>query len=224
MNLSEVAGLTEFALRPARRRDRWRLQSLVWQFMHEEASPHLWKTLARQFIRPLLWFSLGLLLQLYLLFAVSLPVGQGILIILFNLTLVLWIGVILSFLRVLLLMYSEVLRQWSNYCVIEHQNRLIACSGLRITASYSVIYNLFVHPQWRGQYLGSQLVQTLTQKARPPLYLACKPQRLNFYTRLGFQRVNYEQLPLPAQQYFQLFQPQLKSKPPLLYIMKYKVG
>ncbi|NEO27964.1 MAG: hypothetical protein F6K03_14035, partial [Kamptonema sp. SIO4C4] len=86
MKLGEATSLTEFSLRPARRRDRWRLQYLVWQFMGEEASPHLWKTLTRQFLPPLLLFSLTILLQLYLLFSLPPSFGQGFLLILLNVT------------------------------------------------------------------------------------------------------------------------------------------
>jgi GNAT superfamily N-acetyltransferase len=54
------------------------------------------------------------------------------------------------------------------------------------TEKKSSIQSLFVAPAWRRRGLGSALVRRLIQEAPLPLYVDSLPNRVSFYTRLGF--------------------------------------
>lgn len=54
------------------------------------------------------------------------------------------------------------------------------------TEKKSSIQSLFVAPDWRRRGLGSALVRRLIQEAPLPLYVDSLPNRVSFYTRLGF--------------------------------------
>jgi N-acetylglutamate synthase-like GNAT family acetyltransferase len=88
---------------------------------------------------------------------------------------------------------------WRRYWVLESDHSLIACAKLNRQSDYSVLYDVYVFPTWRGQGLGSYLVNYLTQHATKPLYLATLPARLPFYKRLGFVPVPVSRLPLLLQ-------------------------
>lgn len=84
--------------------------------------------------------------------------------------------------------------EWLDFWVIEYENSLVACAKLCQYSDYSVLFDLFVIPEWRNQGLGSFLVGHLGQVAKKPLYLACVPATVSFYIRLGFHRVSAKNL------------------------------
>lgn len=91
-------------------------------------------------------------------------------------------------------LYMAWEREWCHYWVLEYHDQVIGCAKLQCQGAYSVLYDVYITPDWRGQGLGSYLVQFLGQQARRPLYLACLPARLAFYTRLGFSPVHPRKL------------------------------
>ncbi len=95
--------------------------------------------------------------------------------------------------------YYTTQNDWKRYWVIEYDHSLIACAKLNQQTDYSVLYDLYVFPEWRGQGVGSYLVNHLAQTATRPLYLAALPGRIPFYKRLGFAPVPPNYLPLLLQ-------------------------
>ncbi|UBF25412.1 GNAT family N-acetyltransferase [Kovacikia minuta CCNUW1] len=86
--------------------------------------------------------------------------------------------------------------RWSQFWVIEHEKQVIACGQLRSFPKAQELGSLVVAPQWRGQGLGTYLTQHLIQQATQPLYLECLGKKLvQFYTRLGFVPVPWQELP-----------------------------
>ena len=75
---------------------------------------------------------------------------------------------------------------WSDYWVIENNGSIIACAKLYEGSSTCELYDVFVVPHWRGNGFGTTLVETLVEKARYPIYLACLPNAIGFYEALGF--------------------------------------
>jgi hypothetical protein len=76
----------------------------------------------------------------------------------------------------------------SNYWIVECHNQLVGygiLNCLRDEKKSSIQY-LFVAPAWRRRGLGSALVRRLIQEATLPLYVDSLPDRVSFYTRLGF--------------------------------------
>lgn len=106
-------------------------------------------------------------------------------------------GICLIAIATTLLMLHQ---EWTRYWVIEYNGYLVACAKLQRHNNYSVLFDLYVVPDWRGRGVGSHLVAYLGQQATKPLYLACLPVRLPFYKRLGFAPVSAKKLP-PLLQY-----------------------
>lgn len=59
---------------------------------------------------------------------------------------------------------------WSQFWVIEMNRCLVACGQLRRYSGTQELGSLVVAPSWRGQGLGTLLVQHLSGQATAPLY------------------------------------------------------
>ncbi len=86
---------------------------------------------------------------------------------------------------------------WFQFWVIEKNRRLVAIGQLRHLNHVQELGSLVVAPSWRGQGLGTYLVQHLIEQATAPLYLSCGARLLPFYTRLGFVPIKWLALPCP---------------------------
>lgn len=85
---------------------------------------------------------------------------------------------------------------WQQFWVIESDGRLVACGQLRSFSGAQELGSLVVLPAWRGQGLGTYLVEHLIKQATQPLYLECLGRRLaRFYSRFGFVPVSWGELP-----------------------------
>ena len=85
---------------------------------------------------------------------------------------------------------------WQQFWVIESDGRLVACGQLRSFWEAQELGSLVVLPAWRGQGLGTYLVEHLINQATQPLYLECLGRRLaSFYSRFGFVPVSWGELP-----------------------------
>lgn len=62
-----------------------------------------------------------------------------------------------------------------------------------------VIEDVLVEPARRGNGLGTQLMKAAMNSRGGTLFLCCHEERLDFYRRLGFDDVPFEQLPEPVQ-------------------------
>ncbi len=86
--------------------------------------------------------------------------------------------------------------RWQQFWVIESHQQIIACGQLRQLNDVEELGSLVVSRAWRGQGLGTILVQHLIQQSTKPLYLECLGKRLaDFYTRFGFVPVEFLDLP-----------------------------
>lgn len=108
--------------------------------------------------------------------------------------------IVICVLLLLIAAFISIQNEWKHYWVIEREGYLIACAKLQHHSTYSILFDLYVLPDWRKQGIGSYLVSQLGQQVNHPLYLACVPARLPFYTRLGFSPVPPRGLP-PLLQY-----------------------
>ncbi|MGI0489977.1 GNAT family N-acetyltransferase [Pantanalinema rosaneae CENA516] len=90
--------------------------------------------------------------------------------------------------------------RWSQFWVIDQAGQVIACGQLRSFTAAQELGSLVVARQWRGQGLGTALTHHLIQQATEPLYLECLGSNLaQFYRRLGFQSVTWQELPRSLQ-------------------------
>jgi N-acetylglutamate synthase-like GNAT family acetyltransferase len=164
-------------LRPAVIGDRWQIQRLLRDF-NQETVPRLVAPFA------MLGYSiLGLLVA----FAVHLLLVVGIQALPYLLAL---LGLSL------IVVFSSLLdsSEWTKFWVVEHQGELIACAKLYQHHHYSALFDVLVVSKWRSRGLGSCMVRHLARNATRPLYLACYPNRVSFYTRLGFAQIRPQDL------------------------------
>ena len=85
--------------------------------------------------------------------------------------------------------------RWSQFWVVEHGGKVVACGQLRSFSDAQELGSLVVVSQWRGQGLGSYLTRHLIQQATQPLYLECLGKKLvPFYARFGFVPVSWQEL------------------------------
>lgn len=90
--------------------------------------------------------------------------------------------------------------RWSQFWVIECSGSIVACGQLRSFNEAQELGSLVVLPNWRGQGLGTLLSKCLIQQANEPLYLECVGNGLpQFYTRLGFEPITWQNLPRSLQ-------------------------
>lgn len=184
--MSEFSSLpTGCILRPARAEDREEIRWLL-KSLERELSPN--KSAAP-------WLAWILLLSLAAWFSVQGANSSGFRLLMQILFSAVGVGAIV----ILATIFISIQYDWTHYWVIEHQGNLLACAKLQRQNGYSVLFDLYVIPDWRGQGLGSHLVSYLGQRATKPLYLACLPARLPFYQRLGFSQVAAKRLPLLLQ-------------------------
>lgn len=142
--------------------------------------------------QPLLSLRIGGLLALLL---CGLLLLGGLQLLLYG-TLTLCVVAFLSWLN------SRLFEDWQNYWVVEWvdapNGRVIACGQLSHYPIFSVLSDVVVAPRYRQQGIGSFLVTSMVDIARTrnqPLYLACKPERVKFYQRLGFVAIKPQLLP-----------------------------
>lgn len=106
---------------------------------------------------------------------------------------------------VLTAMLDPTQLRWSQFWVIEQAGKVIACGQLRNFPDAQELGSVVVEPDFRGQGLGTHLIQSLIQQATQPLYLECLGKGLvQFYTRFGFVPVVWEELPPAMKRKFRL--------------------
>ncbi len=101
-----------------------------------------------------------------------------------------WLAMILPFLIEYLVIFQS---KCSECFVVACNGRLVAYAILFHQNKLTVLQYLFVAPSFRKQGIGSYLIQSLTQKTHKPLFLWGLPNKVRFYTGLGF---------VPAKQLF----------------------
>ncbi|ARV62821.1 GNAT family N-acetyltransferase [Nostocales cyanobacterium HT-58-2] len=95
--------------------------------------------------------------------------------------------------------------KWQQFWVAECDGQLIACGQLRNFSGAQELGSLVVLPAWRGRGLGTVLTQHLINQATQPLYLECLGQQLaQFYSRLSFVPISFEELPSSMKRKFGL--------------------
>lgn len=66
-----------------------------------------------------------------------------------------------------------------------------------------VVEDVLVKEDRRGQGIGTKLMQAMMKSRGGTLYLCCHPERLRFYTDLGFSEQLFEDLPASVRAYFE---------------------
>ncbi|MGB3693619.1 MAG: GNAT family N-acetyltransferase [Spirulinaceae cyanobacterium] len=203
----------EFLIRPACHGDQEAIQSLIWEFTFTEALElDLRIVIYRLVVVVLLTYSF------FLVGSLTIPVYG-------ELVKVLVIAAILFNCIYTLQLSSAIIMgigtTWQKYWVVEKDSQLVACALLNIYTNSSELAYLFVKPAWRKRKIASSLIMRLIEESPHPLYLACKPKMINFYTQLGFMEISWHNLSQPVKNIFNLFQPHPKLWGFPIVIMKH---
>jgi N-acetylglutamate synthase-like GNAT family acetyltransferase len=169
-----------YVIRPARAGDRWQLHRLLRNFGREASASGLAPSSAQ---RVTLYLLSGLLLTLIIHT-----------IVLIGPKLLLYFGAIASLVLAMLWLSLHLSKDWQRFWVVEGNGQLVACAKLCRYGHYSLLFNVLVAPEHRQRGLGSALVQHMIQHAVKPLYLACLPDKIEFYKRFGFVSIPSREL------------------------------
>ncbi len=203
----------EISIRPACYRDKNTIQNLIWEFTFTEA--------LELDLRIIVYRLLCIIILIYSFLIIrdfAFPIYG-------NLVKALVTAAILfNFIYTIQLfsaMITGIGSNWQRYWVVEKDSQLIACALLNIYSSNSELAYLFVKPAWRRKKIASFLVARLIQESPNPLYLACKPKMMKFYSKFGFMELPWHDLSKPVRNIFNIFQPHPKLWGFPIVIMKY---
>jgi amino-acid N-acetyltransferase len=114
--------------------------------------------------------------------------------------------------------------RWSQFWLIECDKHVVGCGQLRSFEAAQELGSLVVAKAWRGQGLGSYLAKHLIAQATQPVYLECLGKNLvQFYTKLGFEAIAWNDLPPSLKGKFGITQFGAKLLPFLsLTLMQYR--
>ncbi len=86
--------------------------------------------------------------------------------------------------------------RWQQFWVVEQSGAVMACGQLRQFEGAQELGSVVVEKALRGQGIGSAVIEHLIAQATQPLYLECVGKgRSQFYTRFGFEGVDWKDLP-----------------------------
>ena len=95
--------------------------------------------------------------------------------------------------------------RWQQFWVVEKEGKTIACGQLRNFEDGQELGSLVVAKNLQNQGMGSYLTQYLITQATKTLYLECLGSKLvEFYSRLGFVSVSWQELPPSLQRKFSI--------------------
>jgi N-acetylglutamate synthase-like GNAT family acetyltransferase len=66
-----------------------------------------------------------------------------------------------------------------------------------------IVEDVLVKSDRRGAGIGANVMQAAMNSRGGTLYLCCHPERIRFYTDLGFSEMPFEELPDPIKAYFE---------------------
>lgn len=85
---------------------------------------------------------------------------------------------------------------WQNFLVAEVDGQLVGVGQVRPHRDGSrELASIAVMPEFQGQGVGSQMVQSLLDSESGPLHLMCAAERIGFYERFDFHEVSAGQAP-----------------------------
>lgn len=92
-------------------------------------------------------------------------------------------------------LYSSGLRP-HRFLVAEVGGEIVGCGQIRRYPGLRELGSLAVRRKWRGQGIGSALVERLLEHGGGELYLLCAPHLEGFYRRFGFRPLGFGEMPL----------------------------
>ena len=124
------------------------------------------------------------------------------------------------------LIYEESLHpfglDWRNFLVVKKNDEIIACGQLRSHGNVDELSSLIVVSNYRRQGIGLILANRLIEQSKTSIYLSGKVELESFYCQLGFNRVNWFNLPTNIKFEFSLYliAAKLRKKTPLFLMRK----
>ena len=85
---------------------------------------------------------------------------------------------------------------WRHFLVAEDENQVVGIGQIKEYPGCQELGSLVVHPAYRAQGVGAQLMDALENKAGRPLYLLCESKMEGYYVRFGYETITWWQSPL----------------------------
>ena len=102
------------------------------------------------------------------------------------------IALVLTATCFILLSYLDTQRR---YWIAVNSSHAIAYIRVTCRNTYSILNELYVHPVYRYQGVGSQCIQYISEVVTKPIYVLPGIGTLGFYAQLGFLPVPYDDVP-----------------------------
>jgi N-acetylglutamate synthase-like GNAT family acetyltransferase len=85
---------------------------------------------------------------------------------------------------------------WRRFTLaVDRADRMLGCGQIKPHADGSnELASIAVWPEFQGQGLGRMIITSLVERVPPPLYLTCRAELQNFYSRFGFVTLSGEQM------------------------------
>lgn len=180
----------ECILRPVRRTDRVAIRMLAYRLSRWAIPAYSHSQLTVQEIAVILVIAVSTIWLTFLILEITAISDKLTELEIFVCRSIFWLAMILPF----FLEYLEIFQSKCSECfVVVCNRRLVAYAILFHQNKLTVLQYLFVAPSFRKQGIGSYLIQSFTQKTHKPLFLWSLPNKVRFYTGLGF---------VPAKQLF----------------------
>ncbi|MEH2201922.1 GNAT family N-acetyltransferase [Nostoc sp.] len=105
------------------------------------------------------------------------------------------IGVIALVLTATCLILFSYFDNQKRYCIAVNSSHAIAYIRVTCRSTYSILNELYVHPAYRYQGVGSQCIQYLSEMVTKPIYVLPGMGTREFYAQLGFLPVPNDDVP-----------------------------
>jgi amino-acid N-acetyltransferase len=85
---------------------------------------------------------------------------------------------------------------WHRFTVAAIGMDVIGCAQLKpVPRGLTELASLVVHPDYRGQGIGRELIEHLLIESPRPLYLTCRSGLGSLYEKFGFQTLERDEMP-----------------------------
>lgn len=85
--------------------------------------------------------------------------------------------------------------RWQQFFVAEDEGKVIGIGQVRQHKDCRELGSLIVQRAYRGRGIGESLIAALEAHFGLPLYLFCRDTLEPYYTRFGYQRIAFDQVP-----------------------------
>ena len=86
------------------------------------------------------------------------------------------------------------LQKYSQFILIEYENKIVGYARFAEIKSYSVIYHIYIVKSLKQELINC-LTKNIINQAVEPIYIACREKDKQDYINIGFNQITIQELP-----------------------------